>query len=162
MAKATLATAWAELDAVISAVKLKPKDIDGRIVRIISVELVHDLTADLARSLGKAARSNRDELKSLGVSKVVMPIDGLVAHGAFTAADETAVHIGSMKGTKAELTKPSKEDGVPQAKLCFEFFYDRDAWVFLGEHCNAVARVVITKKQGELDFDAPPPPSTSN
>jgi hypothetical protein len=127
------------------------KDVQGRIVRRCRVTLAHEFTPAIARALGKDAKPLLEALREGSIEKATMPIDGLAAAGAFTAHGG-GVSIGKMVGVKAVASKSSEEDSGPTIQLEFDFPWDKDAWVFLGEHCSAMADVVLTKRQLALDL----------
>lgn len=134
------------LDCGIKSVKVKAKDVDGRMVRRCVVTLAHEFTAGIARALGDDALAVRDAIRDHSVEKAVMPIDSIAAIGAFKAGDD-AVEIGRMIGLKATALSAKNDDDGPTVQLEFEFVWQEDAWVFLGRHCNTVATGVLTQRQ---------------
>jgi len=121
------------------------------LVRRCRVTLSHEFTRDIARELGTDAAAVRKALHSGGVEKAVLPIDTIAALGAFKAKGG-GVNIGRMVGVKATATA-SKDDAPPRIDFEFEFAWQKDAWIFLGEHCNALADVTLTKRQLALALD---------
>jgi hypothetical protein len=113
---------------------------------------VHEFTRDIARELGEDAENMREALRSNAAEKVVVPIDGIAALGAFTAAGD-AVQIERMIGVKATALKSKDEGEGPTIQLEFDFPWSEAAWLFLGRHCSAVADVVLTKTQLVMAMD---------
>jgi hypothetical protein len=74
------------LECGIKAVKVRVQDVQGRIVRRCRVTLAHEFTAAIARELGDDAVALRKGVRENVIEKAVLPIDGLAAAGAFTAA----------------------------------------------------------------------------
>lgn len=135
------------LECGIRAVKVRVKDVQGRIVRRCRVTLSHEFTEAIAKALGPDAKAVRAALREGSVEKAVMPIDNIGAMGAFTASGGKGIEIGTMVGVKAVATAATKEDEGPTIQFEFDFPWDEKAWVFLGRHCSAIADVVLTKRQ---------------
>lgn len=143
------------LECGIKAVKVKAKEVDGRIVRRCRVVLAHEFTLEIARELGKDAVSLREGLRANAIEKATLPIDGIAALGALAVPGGGAgVSIERLIGVKANCLKSRKDDEGPTVQLEFEFGWDENAWLFLGRHCNEVAEVVLTKRQLSLVLDA--------
>lgn len=140
------------LECGIKAVKVRVKDVQGRIVRRCRVTLAHEFTPAIARALSKDAVNLLAALREGSVEKATIPIDNLGAAGAFTAQGG-GVQIGTMVGVKAVASKSSSEDEGPTIQLEFDFPWDEQAWVFLGRHCTAVADVVLTKRQLAMSYE---------
>ena len=146
----------ANLECGIKSVKVKVVEHDGRVIRRCRVVLVHDFDEDIAAELGKDAKRVRESLVDGGVTKAELPIERVVAAGAFTTreagAKQFGVQVGIMVGVKAVATAAKNDADPPTIAFEFEFNWQEDAWVFLGRHCTAIADVVLTKAQGSLGF----------
>lgn len=137
----------------IQKVAVKAKTVDGRLLRTCRVTLVHEFTFDIAREIGKEAVAVLGALKSEAVESVKMPIGELVMMGAFVGDGGEAIEVARMLGVKATGKKSKTDVGGPTIALDLEFLWDPTAWVFLGEHCNSMADVVLTKRQLALALD---------
>ena len=137
------------LECGIRAVKVRVKDVQGRIVRRCRVTLSHEFTDAIARALGSDAKHIRAALRDGSVEKAVMPLDTMGAMGAFTAGGK-GIEIGTMVGVRATATAAKEEDSGPTIQLEFDFPWDEKAWVVLGRNCSAMADVVLTKRQLSL------------
>jgi hypothetical protein len=137
------------IDFGIQAVKVRTKNKDGRVVRSCRVTLSHEFDEELAAALGKKARSVLQGMKDGEIETATLPIDGLAAVGAFHELREKkiAVKVPYMRGVKAKAKAGGKDEEPPTLRLEFEFAWNRDAWLFLGEHCSAMASVVLTQTQ---------------
>ena len=142
----------ASLECGIHAVTVKSKDVDGRPVRRCKVTLAHEFDVAIARELGKEAEVVRKGMRHGAIDKAIFPIDGLAAMGVFGSKGDK-VNVGRMVGVRATAMKPKTDDAGPTVHLEFEFAWQEDAWLFLGRNCNAVADVVLTKRQLALALD---------
>jgi len=140
------------LQCGIKTVKVRVKDVQGRMVRRCRVTLSHAFDADIARELGKDAISLRKSLKDNAIEKATLPLDGFAALGAFSAGGKS-IEIQRMVGVKANCTQAKDSEDGPTIQLEFEFQWDEKAWVFLGRNCSAMADVVLTKRQMALVGD---------
>jgi hypothetical protein len=137
------------IDFGIQAVKVRTKNVDGRQVRSCRVVLSHEFDDELAAALGPKAKHILKGMEDGEIESATLPIDGLAAIGAFSSPGnkKNAVRVPYMRGTKARAKAGGKEEEPPTLRLEFEFAWNKDAWVFLGEHCSAIASVVLTQTQ---------------
>lgn len=142
------------LECGIKSVKVRVKDVDGRLIRRCRVVLSHEFTEDIAKALGSDARSVRDGLRSGGIEKATMPIGLISAMGVFSGPDGEAIEIGTMSGVKATGLAPKDSDAGATIQLEFDFAWQEDAWLFLGRHCSAIASVVLTQNQLDMSTAA--------
>ncbi len=138
------------LECGIKSVKVRVKDIDGRLLRRCTVGLTHEFNRDIAKELGKEALAVLKGLKNFGIEKATLPIDRISALAVLTDTQGEAVEIKELRGVKATCTAP-KDDGIPTILFEFDFRWQEDAWLFLGRNCSAIASLHLTKVQLGLE-----------
>lgn len=131
-------------------VKVKAEHEDGITTRTCYITLTGEFEDLVAAGMGADAKKALASLQAGGMTSCVLPIDRLLCE-ARLVSDGKSLHIDRLKGTKAS-AKAGKPEEPIRIDLEFEFMFNREAWIFLGEHAGAAALVTLNRVQlGLLD-----------
>jgi hypothetical protein len=134
-----------EVSAGIKAIRVKAKEKNGVVARICTMIIDREFDDEIATALGADARQALQSLRGGGLSSCVLPTEALEVN-ARLVSDHDQVDIPALKGVQAR-GDAGAEDMPPSICLEFEFPFSEPAWVFLGKHCGAVARVTFRSRQ---------------
>jgi hypothetical protein len=140
-----------EIEAGLKGIKVKAEADGGIVVRTCTLTVVRELDSLIAAAL-PGAKKVYSAIKSGDVTSCVVPTDRIVCEIQLRA-DREKLSIERAKGTKATCKAGDFEkDKPPTIELEFEFTFNQDAWVFLGRHVGAMAKLTLNRSQQEMDL----------
>lgn len=135
--------------AKIESVSLDVKMIEDVEHRKCVIKFARDFDETIAAALGGDAKQILASLQRHGQEKAYISIDRINAKATLVSAKGDRVTIPALHGIQAVGTA-GKDDDPPIIRLEFDYFYDRDAWVFVGENARGIIEVTLKPRQQEL------------
>lgn len=139
-----------ELAAEVVKVSLRLKKLDGVEIRRCRMAFARPFDDEIAAALGDDAKKALASLKSGGMSKVVMDIEGIDAQAVLANGGGDNVTVDIIRGEKAICTGPKDPEDPPSIRLEFDTHYHDDIWAWLGRNCGGVARIEFKNRQTEI------------
>jgi hypothetical protein len=133
----------------IENVTLDIKTIDDIEHRKVVIKLARDFDDTIAAALGGDAKQILTSLRRHGQEKAYINIDRLNAKAILVAPKGEKVTIPALHGTTA-VAVAGKDDEPPLIRLEVDFFYDHDAWAFMGQHARGTVEITFKQRQQEL------------
>jgi hypothetical protein len=140
-----------QIRASIKSARVKVTEEGAHPLRTIRLALEREFDHEIADALGEDAGTALEGLRSGGMTKVVLPIDAISASAVVDGQERIRLErIVGVKAT-ASVGKAKEDADAPlKVKLEFDFPFQRDVWLMLGEEAGDVVGVTLTRRQLEI------------
>lgn len=132
----------------IESVSLDVKTIEDVEHRKCVVKFARDFDEAIAKALGGKSKI-LEQLRKHEQEKAYISIDNLNASAVLVSPKGDKVTVPAIHGTQA-VAVAGKNDDPPIIRLEFEFFYEPEAWRFLGDNARGTIELTLKQRQQEL------------
>lgn len=140
--------------AAIDSVKVKVKEQDEFVIRLVEMKFSTILDTAIAAALGDDAKTALAALENHGMEKVVLPLDALTVTGELRSGTGAVVDVPQLAGVNATC-EAGKDEGPPTIAFLFRALWSEPVWIFLGKYTGAYVDLDLKPRQLSMELPVP-------